>query len=419
MVAFLAAQLNVSPSVLDEYADRSQTRTDHLAEAMEALGFRAPGLDDLAHLGAWLLERALEHDQPSLLFQMAAEYLRTHKLVRPGVTAIRSTMTRSRISRRPCTPTSTSTASTGSTSTAYRPGSSGPAPVPPSADAGNPLALVSVHLLTGPQIARRSREDQQLGSQRLRPLLRDLDLWANLTTSGSFSKVQCWHMTRTMDHAKWLARAVSFAARLKDFPGNELSRIVIAPPATRAEVDRVEGALRRKLPRALAAFYRKAAAAVEIRYHLITDDGGGARVAALHELPALREQARGWARDTWIAEFPAERRWWLESLPFIALDSGDMVGLGPRGEVVALVHDDEAHVIAPSFDRFLDAWQRLAYVEPSWWAIRGFLNQRTGYMYPEGRAGRRMRANFVARATAKVRRRQSGPLRASPRVRSP
>jgi len=33
---------------LDEYADREQTRSDHLTEAMQALGFRWPGLDDLS-----------------------------------------------------------------------------------------------------------------------------------------------------------------------------------------------------------------------------------------------------------------------------------------------------------------------------------------------------------------------------------
>jgi len=67
MVAFLAAQLNVSPSVLDEYADRSRTRTDHLAEATEALGFRAPGIDDLAHLGACPQRLSVERRYPALV----------------------------------------------------------------------------------------------------------------------------------------------------------------------------------------------------------------------------------------------------------------------------------------------------------------------------------------------------------------
>jgi len=88
IMAYLARQLETSPLALDEYAYRDQTRSDHLTEAMQALGFRWPGLDDLAHLGAWLLERALEHDRSMVLFQMAAEHLRSLKLVRPGVSVV-------------------------------------------------------------------------------------------------------------------------------------------------------------------------------------------------------------------------------------------------------------------------------------------------------------------------------------------
>ena len=36
----------------------------------------------------WLLARALEHDKPSLLFQLACEHLHAEKIVRPGVTRI-------------------------------------------------------------------------------------------------------------------------------------------------------------------------------------------------------------------------------------------------------------------------------------------------------------------------------------------
>jgi TnpA family transposase len=88
VVAYLAAQLEVDPLALAEYAEREQTRTDHLTEAMQILGFRSLELDDLVPLGKWLLERALEHDKPTLLFELAAEHLRAAKVVRPGVTVL-------------------------------------------------------------------------------------------------------------------------------------------------------------------------------------------------------------------------------------------------------------------------------------------------------------------------------------------
>ncbi len=75
-LATLANQLRVPVSAIDEYADREQTRTDHLQDAMAALGFRPACDGDLQELEKWLVERALEHDRPSLLFQLAGERLR-------------------------------------------------------------------------------------------------------------------------------------------------------------------------------------------------------------------------------------------------------------------------------------------------------------------------------------------------------
>jgi hypothetical protein len=88
IVAYLADQLQVSQTVLSTYAQRAQTRTEHLQEIMAYLGVRPVEATDLDQLQSWLIERALEHDRPSLLFQLAAERLATLKLVRPGVTVL-------------------------------------------------------------------------------------------------------------------------------------------------------------------------------------------------------------------------------------------------------------------------------------------------------------------------------------------
>lgn len=82
VVAYLADQLDADRSELQSYGERGQTKSDHATEVMEVLGFRAAGLDDLARLGEWLLDRAMEHDRPTLLFQLAAEHLRAMKIAR-------------------------------------------------------------------------------------------------------------------------------------------------------------------------------------------------------------------------------------------------------------------------------------------------------------------------------------------------
>lgn len=88
IVTYLADQLNLSASLLADYGHRAQTRTEHWQEVMTYLGFRPVTTVDLEGLKQWLVERALEHDRPILLFQMAAERLYAAKLVRPGVTLL-------------------------------------------------------------------------------------------------------------------------------------------------------------------------------------------------------------------------------------------------------------------------------------------------------------------------------------------
>ena len=81
-------QLGVAPRCLAQYGERSQTRTGHLQEVLVHLGFRKARPSDLRALKTWLIDRALEHDRPTLLFQLACEKLRTDKIVRPGLTCL-------------------------------------------------------------------------------------------------------------------------------------------------------------------------------------------------------------------------------------------------------------------------------------------------------------------------------------------
>src|SRR4051794_39093686 len=87
-VGHLAEQLGVAPRCLAKYGERSQTRTSHLQEVLVHLGFRKARPGDLSALKTWLVARALEHDRPSLLFQLACEKLRTDKVVRPELTCL-------------------------------------------------------------------------------------------------------------------------------------------------------------------------------------------------------------------------------------------------------------------------------------------------------------------------------------------
>lgn len=89
-VARLAERLGVDPALLEGYGRREQTRSDHLRLVADYLGWKsAPvGGDAMKDLEQFLLDRAMEHDSPTLLFTLGCEYLISARTIRPGVTML-------------------------------------------------------------------------------------------------------------------------------------------------------------------------------------------------------------------------------------------------------------------------------------------------------------------------------------------
>jgi TnpA family transposase len=87
-VTFVAQQVGVSPTAIAAYGGRIHTRTTPLQQVQAYLGFRLALPLDIAALTTWLVERALAHDQPTLLFQLACDQLRRDQIVRPGITRL-------------------------------------------------------------------------------------------------------------------------------------------------------------------------------------------------------------------------------------------------------------------------------------------------------------------------------------------
>ena len=88
VIRSLAAQLHVPSEALGAYGSRAKTRQGHVQDVLSYLGFRRFQSDDQDALQEWLLERALEHDKPTLLLHMTCEHLKQQKLMRPGVTIL-------------------------------------------------------------------------------------------------------------------------------------------------------------------------------------------------------------------------------------------------------------------------------------------------------------------------------------------
>ena len=88
VIEFIAHQLDLTPAAIQEYGRRIHTRTDHFLRVQSYLGFRKATTVDLDGLTRWLLQRALEHDKPTLLLQLACEYLHCQQIVRPGISRL-------------------------------------------------------------------------------------------------------------------------------------------------------------------------------------------------------------------------------------------------------------------------------------------------------------------------------------------
>ncbi len=97
-VARLAERLGLDPEVLEGYGRRSHTRSDHLLLVARYLGWKsAPaGGGEMKEVEQFLLDRAMEHDSPTLLFNLAAEFLMSAKTIRPGVSVLERMITSAR-----------------------------------------------------------------------------------------------------------------------------------------------------------------------------------------------------------------------------------------------------------------------------------------------------------------------------------
>ena len=88
IVRYLANQVGVAPPTLAEYGGRFETTRSHQALAMAHLGICRATASEIASLEGWLVERALEHDRPSVLVSAACDKLKRDRLLRPGLTVI-------------------------------------------------------------------------------------------------------------------------------------------------------------------------------------------------------------------------------------------------------------------------------------------------------------------------------------------
>lgn len=88
VIHYVAQQLTLDPELMQQYGQRGSTLRNHQRQIQALLGMRRATPSDLTRLEEWLQQRALEHDKPSLLFEMACDYLRQQHIIRIGTTRL-------------------------------------------------------------------------------------------------------------------------------------------------------------------------------------------------------------------------------------------------------------------------------------------------------------------------------------------
>jgi hypothetical protein len=89
----LAEALTIDPTTAAELLAtyggwQGETRRKHRAQVLDRLGWRWCGTAERKVLDEFMLARALEHDAPSVLLQLACDWLRAERIARPAVDAL-------------------------------------------------------------------------------------------------------------------------------------------------------------------------------------------------------------------------------------------------------------------------------------------------------------------------------------------
>ncbi len=221
-----------------------------------------------------------------------------------------------------------------------------------------------------------------------------------MTLNNSESGDQPW----TAWPARWEA-ALDACGKL----GGETPQLVIKPPATNEELERVEAELGMRLPESFRTVLSEFSSTVELRWHLpdVWPPGDLRQIFSgecrwdLSELPELEENRRGWIDVVFPNIDDPYDRVWHNKLTFLAVANGDMLALdlsaAPECPVIYLSHEcDEAHgyILGDNFIDFIDRWSLLGCPGSEDWQLTPFISSPTSGIDPNCENARKWREWF-------------------------
>ena len=218
------------------------------------------------------------------------------------------------------------------------------------------------------------------------------------------------------DYTAWLSYAMAFSRGISKRLSGELYRRT-APPRQLlgAEIDTCQAALgfdvpiefRKFLDAGLAGFRRSFCwGPTDAHRAELHDLFGrqkniyfGPKFIPLKELPLYQAGAKLWATNYDQVESD-EAEILLHALPFIGIDNGDFIAMDLRHSednppVVFFAHEEGCFQLSRSLTRFLECWERLAYIGPEIWMLRPFIGM-DGSLNENSEKASKLRAVFGA-----------------------
>lgn len=208
---------------------------------------------------------------------------------------------------------------------------------------------------------------------------------------------------------KWPARweEALAACRAK---GGDVLPLVVAPPATPAELQEVEVALGLRLPESLRSTLLGFSKQVQMSWQLphgtrppdeLRSIFGGDCTWDLSQLVAAEQTRLGWIEAVFSDPEDPYARVWHGKLAFMFVANGDQIAFDmsnpPEAPVVYLSHDGgEGHgyLLGHSFQDFIDRWSILGCPGNEDWQMMPFMSSATSGLDPYGEVAQRWRKWF-------------------------
>ncbi len=206
------------------------------------------------------------------------------------------------------------------------------------------------------------------------------------------------------DYGAWVQRLRDFskAGRLRNWAGADQrhGRVEAAPPLDGAGLKALEDECGSRLPPPLREFLSTGASSLTFRWFEPRAEEPDYEIAfcPAGELAAWRQDCIEAAQHGWCCEpeWPLDYALWRHGWKLTNNQTGDGLAIWahdrrqPHYPVVYLDHEDKSYLVAPTFDDFLEHWERLGYLDLG--ELLDFRDPETGFLdtaTPEAREYRK------------------------------